>query len=148
MQLNNKLMFPDGTEFYLDAKGGIRGYNTSATRGADTFCPFSNFTGRRIWNNFWGAGSEGNYPVRWPVPDGINMVTLVTAIGIYSGAHYCSLSGAGIISKKDILDIVGTGMDTARLQIWEISTKPGDDIVITLHVTGYPIARVSCAIFY
>lgn len=34
-------MFPSGTEFFLDEKDGIRGYNTSATRGADTFYPFS-----------------------------------------------------------------------------------------------------------
>ena len=40
MQLNNKLMFPSGTEFYLDEKNGIRGYNTDPARGADTFYPF------------------------------------------------------------------------------------------------------------
>ncbi len=38
--LNNKLMFPDGTEFYLDVKDGERGYNTDPARGADTFSPF------------------------------------------------------------------------------------------------------------
>ena len=40
MQLNNKLMFPSGTEFYLDEHDGERGYNTDPARGADTFCPF------------------------------------------------------------------------------------------------------------
>lgn len=40
--LNNKLMFPDGTAFYLDIRDGIRGYNTEAARGADTFFPFNN----------------------------------------------------------------------------------------------------------
>lgn len=39
--LNNKLTFPDGESFYLDIKNGIRGFNTEATRGADTFIPFS-----------------------------------------------------------------------------------------------------------
>lgn len=39
-ELNNKLTFPDGTDFYLDIKDDERGYNTSATRGADTFVPF------------------------------------------------------------------------------------------------------------
>lgn len=34
-------MFPDGTGFYPDTKDGVRGYNTDAARGADTFCPFS-----------------------------------------------------------------------------------------------------------
>lgn len=39
-ELYNKLMFPSGTEFFLDEHDGERGYNTSATRGADTFVPF------------------------------------------------------------------------------------------------------------
>ncbi len=38
--LNNKLMFPSGTEFYLDEHDGERGYNTDPARGADTFHPF------------------------------------------------------------------------------------------------------------
>lgn len=33
-------MFPDGESFYLDIQDGIRGYNTSTARGADTFNPF------------------------------------------------------------------------------------------------------------
>lgn len=40
LQLNNKLTFPDGSEFYLDVKDGERGYNTDPARGADTFVPF------------------------------------------------------------------------------------------------------------
>lgn len=39
-ELNNKLMFPSGTEFYLDEHDGERGYNTDPARGADTFHPF------------------------------------------------------------------------------------------------------------
>ena len=39
-ELINKLMFPDGTEFYLDVKDGERGYNSDPARGADTFSPF------------------------------------------------------------------------------------------------------------
>lgn len=39
-EINNKLMFPDGTEFYLDEKDGERGYNSDPARGADTFTPF------------------------------------------------------------------------------------------------------------
>lgn len=41
-EINNKLMFPDGSAFYLDIHDGIRGYNTEAARGADTFFPFNN----------------------------------------------------------------------------------------------------------
>ena len=35
-----ELNFPDGTGFYPDIKDGVRGYNTSESRGADTFHPF------------------------------------------------------------------------------------------------------------
>lgn len=34
-------MFPDGVGFYPDTKDGVRGYNTDAARGADTFRPFN-----------------------------------------------------------------------------------------------------------
>lgn len=39
-ELNNKLMFPSGDQFYLDEHDGERGYNTDPARGADTFHPF------------------------------------------------------------------------------------------------------------
>lgn len=39
-KLNNDLTFPDGAKFYPDVKDGVRGYNTDAARGADTFNPF------------------------------------------------------------------------------------------------------------
>lgn len=41
-ELTDKLMFPDGEMFYPDVQNGVRGYNTDAARGADTFHPFSN----------------------------------------------------------------------------------------------------------
>ena len=40
-EVNNNLMFPDGTKFYPDIKDGERGFNTDPARGADTFIPFS-----------------------------------------------------------------------------------------------------------
>ncbi|MDE7446179.1 MAG: hypothetical protein K2N15_10845, partial [Lachnospiraceae bacterium] len=41
-ELNDNIAFPDGVGFYLDMQNGVRGYNTDAARGADTFHPFSN----------------------------------------------------------------------------------------------------------
>ena len=38
--LSNDLAFPDGTRFYPDKQNGKYGFNTSPTRGADTFYPF------------------------------------------------------------------------------------------------------------
>lgn len=40
---NGGLSFPSGDGFYLDEKDGVKGYNTSPNRGADTFFPFNNF---------------------------------------------------------------------------------------------------------
>ena len=39
-ELNDSLSFPDGVGFYPDVQDGVRGYNTSPERGADTFSPF------------------------------------------------------------------------------------------------------------
>lgn len=40
-ELNSNLTFPSGEGFYPDEKDGVKGYNTSSDRGADTFVPFS-----------------------------------------------------------------------------------------------------------
>lgn len=40
-RINSNISFPDGSGFYLDTQDGVRGYNTDAARGADTFYPFS-----------------------------------------------------------------------------------------------------------
>lgn len=37
---NSNLTFPSGEGFYPDEKDGVKGYNTSSDRGADTFHPF------------------------------------------------------------------------------------------------------------
>lgn len=62
-ELINKLTFPDGSEFYLDKKDGERGYNTSSTRGADTFVPFNRFKKITFTVNASGRGVYGNYQV-------------------------------------------------------------------------------------
>lgn len=38
--ISGKLTNPDGENFYFDIQNGVRGYNTDAARGADTFHPF------------------------------------------------------------------------------------------------------------
>lgn len=40
-QLDNSLVASDGQILYFDSKDGKYGYNTSPSRGADTFFPFS-----------------------------------------------------------------------------------------------------------
>ena len=40
-ELNSKLTNSENESFYFDIQNGVRGYNTDAARGADTFFPFS-----------------------------------------------------------------------------------------------------------
>lgn len=49
-ELNDNIAFPDGVGFYPDMQNGVRGYNTDAARGADTFHPFSSET-KLLWQN-------------------------------------------------------------------------------------------------
>lgn len=43
-QVDTNLSFPDGVGFYPDVQDGVRGYNTSPERGADTFSPFNSYS--------------------------------------------------------------------------------------------------------
>lgn len=62
-EINNKLMFPSGDQFYLDEHDGERGYNTDPARGADTFHPFNRFKKITFTVNASGRGVYGNYQV-------------------------------------------------------------------------------------
>lgn len=62
-EINNKLMFPSGDQFYLDEHDGERGYNTDPARGADTFRPFNRFKKITFTVNASGRGVYGNYQV-------------------------------------------------------------------------------------
>lgn len=58
-ELINKLVFPDGSEFYLDVKDGERGFNSDPALGADTFIPFNNA------KSILYGGLSLRYPVQW-----------------------------------------------------------------------------------
>lgn len=49
------MSFPDGVGFYPDVQGGVRGYNTDAARGADTFIPFKNLSNMTAAHISYGA---------------------------------------------------------------------------------------------
>lgn len=57
--VNNKLMFPDGTAFYLDTKEGERGFNTDPQRGADTFFPFRKKNSLKLLSH-WGKSHNAS----------------------------------------------------------------------------------------
>ena len=68
------LNFPDGTGFYPDVQNGVRGYNTDATRGADTFHPFSEI--KLLWQNSDTVFSPQTIPINLTDYDGI-LIALV-----------------------------------------------------------------------
>ena len=71
--LSNDLAFPDGTRFYPDKQHGKYGFNTSPTRGADTFYPFfkiRNFS-LTIPCHITAYGREYNISLKIVVKDGV-----------------------------------------------------------------------------
>lgn len=55
-ELNSNLTNQSNEKFYFDIQNGIRGYNTSAARGADTFHPFK--SGITYEDISYGAGTN------------------------------------------------------------------------------------------
>lgn len=95
-ELNNKLMFPDGTAFYLDTHDGIRGYNTEATRGADTFSPFSNYNVKASAAGRTASGSSGS-SISITVPKSVKRgLLLCVSTGWASELTQNQPSGSGI----------------------------------------------------
>lgn len=74
-ELNDKLMFPDGTCFYPDMKDGVIGFNTNPERGADTFHPFNKSTALYLGDVSWThyGGMTNTYDFRQTIIDaGLN----------------------------------------------------------------------------
>ena len=95
-ELINKLMFPDGTAFYLDTHDGIRGYNTEATRGADTFSPFSNYNVKASAAGRTASGSSGS-SISITVPKSVKRgLLLCVSTGWASELTQNQPSGSGI----------------------------------------------------
>lgn len=66
-QVNSDLSFPDGVGFFPDIQDGVRGYNTDAARGADTFVPFKSGEQLKLLAIYY-TGSTGTLSAR-PVLD-------------------------------------------------------------------------------
>lgn len=125
-ELNKNLKFPDNVGFYPDIKDGVRGYNTDAARGADTFFPFSNAeicltgainyysNGANAHNCDWGvifnpynlnavsegsnkSGSSGYAYVS--LPKGRYSIALSNIDA--SANAYLSINGTNILSQND-----------------------------------------------
>ncbi len=131
-EINNKLTFPDGTAFYLDTHDGIRGYNTEAARGADTFRPFSSYD---VKASVVGKGAEGKKTssISITVPAGIKHGLLICVSTGWAGEllQY-SPSGGGIdtiLSTKRNLSVHGVCSNITSL--YECRLNPGNTITLT-----------------
>lgn len=109
-ELINKLMFPSGTEFYLDEKDGKRGYNTDAARGADTFVPFSKYDVKASSTGIMPTSSTSS-SISITVPLGIKHGLLMcVSTGWYSYLSQNVPSGSGInaiLSTKRKQSVIG-----------------------------------------
>lgn len=90
-QLSNDLTFPDGTKFYPDIKDGVRGYNTDAARGADTFRPFS--SAELLWMNHTPNSAQDNITISFDSSK-YNKLIILSNGAIYSNTDrtYRSIS--------------------------------------------------------
>ena len=79
-ELNDNLQFPDGVKFYPDVQNGVRGYNTDAARGADTFYPFSESEYDVVMTNI---------PEDYTIKIGYKPSFLAVVFVPYEGWDYC-----------------------------------------------------------
>lgn len=132
--LSDNLQFPDGVKFYPDVQNGIRGYNTDAARGADTFYPFKSGAdikhiaggiSRKATTNDTASISK-EYAV---TEDGTIMV-------------FCSIMYMG--SKSETITLNGAKKTSSftesaarsSISMYKIPVKKGDKIKIVLSATN------------
>ena len=139
-QLYNKLMFPSGTEFYLDEHDGERGYNTDPARGADTFNPFKQYEAKA---SAMGINSVPSSSVSITVPAGVKRGLLICISRVYQDTP----SGSGlnkIVSTKYKEAAVGTCSNL--VSIYECRFIPGGTIIFPYNAigasSGYPTAQL------
>lgn len=108
--LNNKLMFPDGTEFYPDIKNGLHGFNTDPQRGADTFFPFKQLHHGKVYIQANNQTTVNNYFTA--EIDDISIIAIyndlrTTALGIY-------VKGVGNINPNVSISVNGKNITIAN----------------------------------
>ena len=145
--LNNKLMFPDGTAFYLDEHDGIRGYNIEAARGADTFSPFSNYNVKASAAGRTPTSANGT-SISITVPQGVKRgLILCVSTGWASEMTQSQPSGSGIkkIVSKHNRTVSGTCSNITA--IYECEFNENGSITLSfqhnnnIH-TGYPTGQL------
>lgn len=102
-ELINDLKFPDGTGFYPDEKNGVRGYNTDAARGADTFSPFKSKL-RYYIGAEQNPGIGGRATVKWTTTFNLSSVydgyKNITKDDIYASVYKYGGGGSQALSSN------------------------------------------------
>lgn len=146
-QLNNKLTFPDGTDFYLDIKDGERGYNSDPARGADTFSPFSNYNVKASAAGRTPTSASGT-SISITVPKNVKRgLLLCVSTGWASEMTQSQPSGSGIkkIVSKHNRTVSGTCSNITA--IYECEFNENGSITLSfqhnnnIH-TGYPTGQL------
>lgn len=146
-ELNNKLTFPDGTDFYLDIKDGERGYNSDPARGADTFSPFSNYNVKASAAGRTPTSASGT-SISITVPKSVKRgLLLCVSTGWASEMTQSQPSGSGIkkIVSKHNRTVSGTCSNITA--IYECEFNENGSITLSfqhnnnIH-TGYPTGQL------
>jgi hypothetical protein len=91
--INSNISFPDGEGFFPDVQDGVRGYNTDAARGADTFVPFSDSQFPDLTQGYILPLTQNSFDMKTIAPNKYkeyttaNFKAAVTALGSYSQSN-------------------------------------------------------------
>ncbi len=139
-ELINNSMFPDGVKFYPDVQNGVRGYNTDAARGADTFYPFSIGSVEYIDSNIVRKSSESDVA-------SISKSYTVTEKGtllIFSAIVYtANMNDSLTVNGKRLSPNFTKTASGVYASFYNIPVKKGDSIKLSLsasNIANYTIA--------
>ena len=93
-KLNTSGSAGSGTSFYFDYQNGSYGFNTSASRGADTFNPFK--SGENFGFSKWAIGGVGT---------GNDFSMLLYSNGSGTGMVRCTCENGVMENKSDLINI-------------------------------------------
>ena len=108
-EINNKLMFPSGDQFYLDEHDGERGYNTDPARGADTFVPFRKVKPLTLLKIFQKSHNTNTGTHAYTLTENVNalLIQYVTVLG----------SSASSLPSATVNGVAQTGFTYRQLPI-------------------------------
>ena len=119
---NTGSLVAGNNRFYFDVQNGEYGYNTSASRGADTFHPFKSDSGDITFDVYNGAAP--NYIAYTTVIDETYKYIVLTQKTAGSGASYTLDNGSAQSMSVDVPVVLDTSVETGKaLSLVSLSAK-------------------------